>query len=63
VPAIAILIDADVDECILIPNANHGVNTVLRNLDWKKGDVIVKSTDFELAAAEARCVTEVCCSL
>ena len=41
---IADLIGADVDECALVPNATHGVNTVVRNLDWKKGDVIIKST-------------------
>ena len=41
---IASLIGAHVDECVLVPNATHGVNTVLRNIDWKKGDVIIKST-------------------
>lgn len=40
---VATLIGADVDECVLVPNAIHGINTVLRNLDWKKGDVIIKS--------------------
>lgn len=40
---VAHLIGADVDECVLVPNATHGVNTVLRNIDWKKGDVIIKS--------------------
>ena len=37
------LIGARVDECVLIPNATHGINTVLWNIDWKKGDVIVQS--------------------
>lgn len=41
---VAKLIGAHVDECVLVPNAIHGVNTVLRNIDWKKGDVILKST-------------------
>ena len=40
---VANLIGAGVDECVLVPNATHGVNTVLRNIDWKKGDVIVQS--------------------
>lgn len=40
---IADLIGAEVDECVLVPNATHGINTVLWNIDWKKGDVIVKS--------------------
>jgi selenocysteine lyase/cysteine desulfurase len=41
---IADFIGAEVDECVLVPNATHGINTVLRNIDWKKGDVIIKST-------------------
>jgi len=40
---VANLIGAGVDECVLVPNTTHGVNTVLRNLDWKKGDVIIQS--------------------
>ena len=44
---VAKLIGAEVDECVLVPNATHGVGTVLRNIDWKKGDVIIKSTDIE----------------
>jgi len=44
VERIANLIGADVDECVLVPNTSHGVDTVLRNIDWKKGDVIIKST-------------------
>lgn len=40
---VASLIGADVDECVLVPNATHGINTVLENLDWNKGDVIIKS--------------------
>ena len=40
---IARLIKAHVDECVLVPSATHGVNTVLWNIDWKKGDAIIKS--------------------
>jgi selenocysteine lyase/cysteine desulfurase len=39
--AIAELINADVDNVVLIPNASTGVNTVLRNLAYKPGDKIV----------------------
>src|SRR3989337_613468 len=39
--AIAPLLGASVDEVVLIPNATTGVNTVLRNLHFEKGDVIV----------------------
>ncbi|KAF9649870.1 PLP-dependent transferase [Thelephora ganbajun] len=41
---IANLIGADVGECVLVPNATLGVNTVLRNIDWKEGDFIIKTT-------------------
>lgn len=41
---VARLIGAHVDECVFVPNAIHGVNTVLRNIDWKKGDFILKSS-------------------
>ena len=41
---VANLIGADINECVLVPNTTHGIDTVLRNLDWKKGDVIIKST-------------------
>lgn len=40
---VAKLLGADVDECVFVPNATHGVNTVLRNLIWSKDDVIVES--------------------
>ena len=39
--AIAPLLGVDVDEVVLIPNATTGINTVLRNLKWEDGDVIV----------------------
>ena len=39
---VASLIGADVDECVLVPNAIHGINTVLRNISWNRGDVIIK---------------------
>lgn len=53
---VADLLGAGVDECVLVPNATHGVNTVLRNLDWKKGDVIIQSM---VLLAFKRRVTEV----
>lgn len=39
--AIAKLVHAPVDECVFVKNASTGINTVLRNLDFKQGDVIV----------------------
>ncbi|KAK0452766.1 pyridoxal phosphate-dependent transferase [Desarmillaria tabescens] len=32
---------SNVDEVVLVPNASHGVNTVLKNFIWEKGDVII----------------------
>ena len=43
---VAKLIGAEADECVIVPNATHGVNTVLRNFDWNEGDIIVKSRRF-----------------
>ena len=40
---LAKIINADVDECVLVPNVCNGVNTVLRNFEWKKEDVIIIS--------------------
>ncbi|QKX63275.1 uncharacterized protein TRUGW13939_10444 [Talaromyces rugulosus] len=39
--AIAEIVKAPVDECVFVKNASTGTNTVLRNLDYKPGDVIV----------------------
>ena len=32
---------ADADEVVLVPNATHALNTVMRNFEWRKGDVII----------------------
>ena len=40
---LASFIHADTDEVVLVPNATHGVNTVVRNLDWREGDIVVGS--------------------
>ncbi|KZP01387.1 PLP-dependent transferase [Calocera viscosa TUFC12733] len=39
---VAEFVNADVDECVILTNATHGVNTVLFNIEWQKGDVIVQ---------------------
>jgi selenocysteine lyase/cysteine desulfurase len=39
--AVAPLLGAHIDEVVLVPNATTGVNTVLRNLKWSAGDVII----------------------
>ncbi|KAL5503896.1 hypothetical protein ACEPAH_7967 [Sanghuangporus vaninii] len=38
---IAALVGADTDECVIVPNATHGINTVLRNFALNEGDIVV----------------------
>ena len=38
---VAPLINADESEIVFVPNASHGINTVLRNLVWHPEDVII----------------------
>lgn len=38
---IAQLVNAPVDECVIVQNATLGVNTILRNLTYKEKDVII----------------------
>lgn len=40
-PAIAPLLGAGVNEVVLVPNATTGINTVLRNIDFMEGDVVI----------------------
>ncbi|KAI0653063.1 PLP-dependent transferase [Cubamyces menziesii] len=39
--AIAKLIGADTDEVVFAPNATHALNTVLRNFEWREGDLLI----------------------
>lgn len=43
---VAQLIGAETDECVIVPNATHGINTVLRNLEWSHDDIIVGSENY-----------------
>ena len=38
---VAELIGADEHECVIVPNATHGINTITSAIDWVDGDVIV----------------------
>ncbi|EIN04913.1 PLP-dependent transferase [Punctularia strigosozonata HHB-11173 SS5] len=38
---VARLLGAHTDECVLVPNATHGINTVLRNIQWNDGDILI----------------------
>ena len=40
---LANMIGAQAHECVFVRNATHGLNTILRNLQWSADDVIVSS--------------------
>ncbi|KAL1940493.1 hypothetical protein VTO73DRAFT_9065 [Trametes versicolor] len=42
--SIAKLVGADRDEIVFAPNATHALNTVLRNFEWREGDLLVGAT-------------------
>ncbi len=37
---VADMLGAQAEEVVIVPNATQGVNNVLREIDWKQGDVI-----------------------
>jgi selenocysteine lyase/cysteine desulfurase len=37
----AAIIGAKAEECVIVPNTTHGVNTILHNIKWTPGDRIV----------------------
>ncbi|GHJ85264.1 hypothetical protein NliqN6_1666 [Naganishia liquefaciens] len=38
---LARLVNAEVDDCVMVANASVAANTVMWNIDWQEGDVIV----------------------
>ena len=38
---LAAFIGADTDEVVMVPNASHGLATVLLNFDWQAGDILI----------------------
>ncbi|RPD73399.1 PLP-dependent transferase [Lentinus tigrinus ALCF2SS1-7] len=38
---VAKLIGSDVDEVVFVPNASHAANKVLRNFEWRDGDLVI----------------------
>lgn len=38
---LAKFIGAKTDEVVLVPNASHGINTVFKNFEWQKGDILI----------------------
>ncbi|KAJ7492082.1 PLP-dependent transferase [Mycena latifolia] len=56
---IAATIGAKAEECVLVPNASHGISTVLRNIEWQKDDIIVTfNTTYGSVAATARYLSD-----
>ncbi|PBK87068.1 PLP-dependent transferase [Armillaria gallica] len=50
----------DVDEVVLMPNASHGVNTVLKDFIWEEGDVIVTcNTTYRSISRTAQLISDV----
>jgi selenocysteine lyase/cysteine desulfurase len=41
---VAKLIGAETDEVVIVPNATHGINTIVNNIKWAEGDIIVICT-------------------
>jgi selenocysteine lyase/cysteine desulfurase len=35
------LIGSTPDECMIVPNATHGINTIVNNIIWQPGDRIM----------------------
>ncbi|KXX73190.1 L-cysteine desulfhydrase [Madurella mycetomatis] len=59
--AVAPLLGADPGEVVLIPNATTGVNTVLRNLSFDQGDVILCfNTIYGACAKTIQALSETC---
>jgi len=38
---VAALVGAKLTEIVLVPNTTHGLNTVLRNFEWRDGDILL----------------------
>ncbi|TFK75713.1 PLP-dependent transferase [Pluteus cervinus] len=38
---LAKIVNIETDECVMIPNVAHGINTILRNFDWHTDDILV----------------------
>lgn len=57
---IAAMIGAKTEECVMIPNASHGISTVLRNIEWQKDDIIITfNTTYNSIARTAQYLSDV----
>ncbi|KAJ7292728.1 pyridoxal phosphate-dependent transferase [Mycena rebaudengoi] len=56
---IAALVGADTEECVMVPNASHGIATVLHNIEWKRDDIIVVfNTTYKSVLRAARYMSD-----
>jgi hypothetical protein len=42
------ILGAAADECVMVPNTTHGINTIMQNIIWQPGDRIVTCMIFPL---------------
>ncbi|TFY60918.1 hypothetical protein EVJ58_g4845 [Rhodofomes roseus] len=57
--SVAKLIGASPDECVFVPNVSHGVNTVLRNFAWNKGDfIMITNCSFDTISGAAHNISD-----
>lgn len=43
---VAELVGAELDEIVFAPNTTHGLSTILRNIEWREGDVLLGSKHY-----------------
>ncbi|KAJ7665092.1 PLP-dependent transferase [Mycena polygramma] len=56
---IAAMIGIKPEECVMVPNATHGISTVLRNIEWQKDDIIVAfNTSYNAVASATRYISD-----
>ncbi|WRT70899.1 uncharacterized protein IL334_007898 [Kwoniella shivajii] len=53
------MIGARLEEVVMVPNTTHGVNTILANLEWAEGDIIlIYSTTYGAVGQMVKCVCD-----
>jgi selenocysteine lyase/cysteine desulfurase len=48
---VAQLIGARVDECVIVQNTSVGLNTILREFDWREGDVLIGGVSSTISSS------------
>ncbi|GFZ51325.1 LOW QUALITY PROTEIN: hypothetical protein JCM24511_09085 [Saitozyma sp. JCM 24511] len=56
---VAEMIGAEVEECVIVPNATHGINTIVNNIEWAEGDkIVIYSTTYGAVAQTAKYICD-----